>query len=235
MTAGTLASLLLAASAVSAAAPPAGQYVSGDGLGFNWSLALTRTGRFSFDWRGCLGKYDSNHGRTNFDGTWLTLLPELPRANGFARQLPLKWLYLAWGERHYLVASDELGEFVRAVNEGTEPRSEVHGAFLLRRSDWTLPAPTPPPLPAEWSALLRPDSVSASVLAVAADGIATLDRGIAGGLAVGLPLAVWPGSADGSPRYAWGTVTEATATSARFRVDLGDPVQVGDLATTRHP
>src|SRR5687767_13739491 len=42
--------------------PWAGEYYYGDGLGVNVRLLLTPQSGFVFQWRGCLGVYDRNHG-----------------------------------------------------------------------------------------------------------------------------------------------------------------------------
>ena len=212
--------------------PPPGEYYSGDGLGMNWTFKVTDAGRFEFAWHGCLGLYDSNEGKLAVDGRWVTLAPEKPRDNGFARQLPLRWLYLRWGQRHYLIADDELSDFVRDVNDQSEPRSDAHGMHLLRDGDWKRRASGAPELPGEWASLLRPRPVSARVVAIEEGGIATLDRGTDAGMAVGLPLTVIaPGNKD--PRLGSGLVIDATPSSARMRVTLGDKPRVGDLASTK--
>ena len=217
---------------LSLAAPPAGEYYSGDGLGKNWTVRVTGGGRFDFEWHGCLGLYDSNKGSFVVDGPWVTLNPEKPRANGFGRQLPLKWLYLGWGDRHYLIADDELGDFIRAINDQSEPRTRIHGRFLLRMGEWELPAVGVPPLPPEWTALLRPRPISAEVVSVDGSGTATLDAGTSAGLAVGLPLTVMSPKKGRAARVAWGTVVDATPSSARLRITMGDRVKPGDVAST---
>jgi hypothetical protein len=45
------------------AAPLAGKYYSGDGMGYNISLELKEDGTFHAEWHGCLGKYGEAQGR----------------------------------------------------------------------------------------------------------------------------------------------------------------------------
>jgi hypothetical protein len=145
----------------------------------------------------------------------------------------LKWLHVAWGKRHYLLADDQLGDFVRAINDQSEPRSEVHGSFLLHDGDWKLPATGAPPLPPEWESLLRPQPVSARVVAVEKGGIVRLDSGTTAGLTLGLPLTLMSPQQTRSVRLAWGTVVEATQAAARVKITLGDKVRPGDLVGTK--
>ncbi len=132
----------------------AGVYYGGDGLGVNWTLTIVATGRFSFTWDGCLGRYDENEGDAVLEGGTLRLRPEQPLDKGLAKKLPLRWLPVAWGERVYLLEEEDVPLFAKYVNQGSEPRSEAHGLFLLRRDDWKKVAPGAPALPEKWSSFL---------------------------------------------------------------------------------
>ena len=45
-----------------------GSYYHGDGLGTNCTITIEVDGRFSYQWRGCLGVYEKNEGRIEVAG-----------------------------------------------------------------------------------------------------------------------------------------------------------------------
>lgn len=71
-----------------------------------------------------------------------------------------------WGERRYLIPEDRGIEFVNAIHHGMEPRSEVHGLFLLASGDESKPATGLPGLPPAWLALMRAEPLMLRVRSV---------------------------------------------------------------------
>jgi hypothetical protein len=127
------------------ASPPglaeiAGTYYLGDGLGVNLTLVVAPDGAFSFRLQGCLGTYARAEGRVSIHDGELWLETER-KDSEFLHFLPFRW-----GDRLYLIPSDELHDFANAIDRGTEPRSDAHGLFYLREDDWDKPVDGPPDL-----------------------------------------------------------------------------------------
>ncbi len=101
----------------------------------NVSLSLAPKAGYVYEWHGCLGLYDRNYGTVEEkDGTLrLSFTFDHQREGhlGIAERL----VPIAWGEREYLVPAKEIVGFCNEINEGSEPRKEVHGMSLLRVGD----------------------------------------------------------------------------------------------------
>jgi len=136
-----------------------GSYYYGDGLGVNCSLVVKSEGRFSFIWRGCLGVYDQNQGGAKVVKDHLILTPEQPNESKGFGGTPTDFILVCWGDRLYLVPKDAGKAFCSLVNEGGEPRSNVHGNFYLRRGDWEKKVTGLPIVPKEWESLLQKKQV----------------------------------------------------------------------------
>jgi hypothetical protein len=52
-----------------------GAYYRGDGLGYNVSLTLRKNGKYTAEWRGCLGKYGEASGTWRLNDKRITLSP----------------------------------------------------------------------------------------------------------------------------------------------------------------
>lgn len=137
----------------------AGEYFEGDGLGENVSLTVARGAGISATWFGCMGLYGANEGDVlelpagrlefRFNG------PNGGGGQGPFGRFPTSVTLVRWGERRYLLADDQMMDFVNAMHEGWEPRSDLHGMFLLARGDEEKPAPGLPGLPEGILAYLR--------------------------------------------------------------------------------
>lgn len=143
--------------------PWAGTYYHGDGLGVNVRLSIAPLAGFAATWDGCMGRYDLNYGTVGEAGGRLRLTFEhenRPGAfPGFAEELAV----IPWGERVYLVASDELVEFCNAVNAGDEPRRGGHGGFLARDGDGDRKVSGAPGVPESHRKYLLPRPVTARI------------------------------------------------------------------------
>lgn len=127
-----------------------GKYYLGDGLGYNNYLDLRPDGRFAYKWEGCLGTYDENAGGYRLEEGMLVLSPERRSIRKSFKGTPTRFLPVSWGPRLYLVPEAETLEFVNEINQGREPRNEVHGRFYLREGDEKIPVSGFPVLPAKW-------------------------------------------------------------------------------------
>ena len=93
-------------------------------------------------------------------------------------------------------------DFVNAINRGYEPRSGVHGMFLLARGDEAKPVDGLPALPDRYLSAIRSQSLDAGVTSIESlpdyrsEGYCekryrlTLDHGAADGLVPGVELKV---------------------------------------------
>ncbi len=137
----------------------AGEYYEGDGLGENVVMAIAPDAGVAATWLGCVGVYGSNEGDIDDLGGG-RLAFRFSRRNGndagiLIGTFPSSVTLVRWGARRYLLADDEMIKFVNAIHQGSEPRKEGHGSFLLARDDEKLPASGLPTLPAEYLAYLR--------------------------------------------------------------------------------
>jgi hypothetical protein len=110
----------------------AGHYYYGDGLGVNVELSLAPKSGFAFTWNGCLGLYDMNYGDVVESSGKIRLVPKLPNEHKPFEGISQEFLPIVWGDRHYLIAAEEVVKFANAVNAGFEPREGAWGTFLLR-------------------------------------------------------------------------------------------------------
>ncbi len=126
--------------------PWAGSYYQGDGLGANLTLTLAPRAGAAYQWHGCLGLYDQNHGPVSETEGRLTVEWAFP-GGGFARGTPREYLLVRWGQRRYLVPTAEVLEFCRDALAGREPRDWRLGRYYLRVGDEGKPATGQPVLP----------------------------------------------------------------------------------------
>lgn len=144
----------------------AGHYYYGDGLGVNVELSLAPESGFAFTWNGCLGLYDMNYGDAVQSGGKIRLVPKLPNENKPFEGIAREFLPIVWGDRHYLIATDEVVKFANAINAGFEPRKDAWGMFLLRREDVSKPATGNPSLPLEHSEYLLKHPIDAEIASI---------------------------------------------------------------------
>jgi hypothetical protein len=144
----------------------AGEYYYGDGLGTNVSVQLAPRTGFVFTWYGCMGLYAKNYGAVESRNGLVVLRPELPNKREAYAGTATEFLPVRWGERHYLIAADQMIDFANQYNAGFEPRASVYGMHLLRRGDDQKPATGKPPLPFEYRGYLLDRPIEAHVTAV---------------------------------------------------------------------
>lgn len=228
--------LLAIASAAVAASPTAlddlaGDYYFGDGLGVNCRMTVSKAGKFAFEWTGCLGTYDENKGAASIQGGILQLKPQKEnRRQGF-RGTATEFYPVRWGARMYLVPTNELVEFCNEVNQGTEPRREVHGQYYLRSADANKPASGKPAIPGEWSKYLLDHPVRGKIVELAGQQGAWLDKGSKDGLLEGMVLTAQP---HGQTRFAQVLVEAVESDRCRIRCRWrNSELAVGQTVTSR--
>ena len=181
----------------------AGEYYAGDGLGVNVSLTIAPKSGYMFEWHGCLGTYDRNYGAVTTSNGQLHLAFTFENKREGFRGIAPDFVPISWGQRRYLVPADDVVGFCNNVNEGREPRTGVHGFYLLRRGDETKDVTGLPSVPAKYRPYLLEKSIEATIIAVGAftirpsrgdwkfkDAPVPLDAGSSQGLRSGMELAV---------------------------------------------
>ena len=213
----------------------AGDYFSGDGLGINCSLKLTTVGRFEFTWRGCLGEYDKNQGTAVFTDNVLVIEPEKPDVREGFQGTPTTFRVIRWGDRRYLVATEELLDFCNSINQGEEPRSRRHGNFYLQDGDWHVPISGRPALPEEWLAFLLKKPVRGRVSELVGDKQVKITLGYNDGIREGMILTVRGTDEDFFScqlRVIDVDETESQAEYEYYGIDE-TPAQIGHLVSSR--
>lgn len=181
----------------------AGEYYMGDGLGVNTSLVVAPAAGYVFEWHGCLGLYDRNYGAVTWKEGRLALSFTFPNIRKGFRGIAPELVPIKWGTRRYLISSDAVIGFCNEVNQGGEPRNEVHGQFLLRKGDEKEKVKGFPELPEQYRPFLLLKPVEARITAVGPyitrpsivdwkfkDTPVTLDAEAKKGLRVGMELVV---------------------------------------------
>ena len=161
----------------------AGKYYSGDGLGFNMTLVIKPEGGFSYESRGCTGKYAEANGAATIANGVITLKPE-----GKVKQQPFTLIPVRWDERLYLVDKEKLLEFCNDVNQGSEPRKDAHGSAYIRIGDERKVVSGPPNLPGEWRTFLLRKPVVGVVVKMISAYKAEVNLGAEDGIKKGMTL-----------------------------------------------
>jgi hypothetical protein len=220
----------------------AGNYYYSDGLGVNVELSLAPKSGFAFTWNGCLGPYDMNYGDVVEANGKIRLVPKLPNERKPFEGIATEFLPIVWGDRHYLIAADEVVEFANAVNAGFEPREGMWGRFLLRREDVSKSATGSPSLPLQYSDYLLKHPIDAQIASIKNSRIKKSERFTTVLLNVGAPQGVKKGMEFylyvPSGLYASATITDVNDTSSEAEIsqccdDKAGPPAVGWKLSTR--
>ena len=143
--------------------PWAGQYFEGDGLGVTISLFAAPNQGFAFEWRGCGGLYDRNYGSVTEADDLIHLAFTFPnQREGFAGIAG--GLYIVrWGDRRYLIPTNNIIDFCNSVNSGLEPRSRPHGSHLLRIGDELKEVSGVPSIPSSFQSYLLKQPITVEI------------------------------------------------------------------------
>lgn len=220
----------------------AGHYYYGDGLGVNVELDLAPKSGFAFAWNGCLGLYDMNCGDVVESGGTIRLVPKLPNERKPFEGIAPEYVPIVWGDRHYLIATNEVVKFANSVNAGFEPREGSWGMFFLKRDDVSKSATGSPSLPLEYSEYLLKHPIDAEISSIKNSRISKSERLTTVLLNVGAPQGVKKGMEFylyvPSGLYASATVTDVNNTSSEAEIsqccdDKAGPPAVGWKLSTR--
>ena len=139
----------------------AGRYLYGSFVS-HFQLTIAPESGFAFSSGGCVGTYGLNYGTVQATGGTLTLVPQENNQRdpwGISTEL----LPIQWGERHYLIPTTRILEFINAINAGFEPRKTVSGIFFLKWGDEFRPVVGKPKLPAEYADYLLENPIRAKI------------------------------------------------------------------------
>ena len=220
----------------------AGHYYYGDGLGVNVELDLAPKSGFAFTWNGCLGLYDMNYGDVVESGGTIRLAPQLPNQHKPFEGIAPEFLPIVWGDRHYLIAKDEVVKFANAINAGFEPREGSWGMFFLKREDVSKSVTGNPRLPLEYSEYLLKHPIDAEISSVKNSRTSKSEQLTTVQFNVGAPQGVKKGMEFylyvPSGFYASATVTDVNDTSSEAEIsqccgDKTGPPAVGWKLSTR--
>jgi hypothetical protein len=188
MVAMALSFALLLATPAGVATPIAGEYYQGDGTGVNWTLILKADHTFTFRWMGCLGEYGRAAGRWREERDVVKLFPSM--IHDMADRLPLSYQVVRWGERVYLLTSDEIADFCSIVNERSLVTFDwTQGRFFLRAGCSNRRPAGKPSVPPTYADFLLDEPVSAKIVSVYG-GRATIDAGAKDHLRPGMVMRV---------------------------------------------
>lgn len=146
--------------------PWAGEYYEGDGLGMNISLLIAPRAGYVYEWRSCTGVDERNYGAVTFKDGRLRLSFTFDNKHERHTNIPEEFVPVPWGARKYLIPSERMRYFCNRVNDGTEPRRERWGLFLMRREDEKKEVEGLPDLPAEYQRLLLRKPIETEIIGV---------------------------------------------------------------------
>lgn len=151
-----------------------GVYAQGQGYGGR-ALTLNQDGNFAWEASDDTGFHQTTRGTYKVSKTTLILQPTHTEATQEGEDatkpeaIPLRYFCVPWGERLYLVETDQIQKFCEAVNVGSEP-CVWHGKYLLRADDEGKEVKGKPQIPRPWSDFVLARPVMARVRAVTHTG-----------------------------------------------------------------
>lgn len=137
----------------------AGTYDWSDGGTSNEVLMWTPRAGFLVFRLGCYpGVHDLNYGSVSDSPTMIQMLPALSSAGTRLGSLHARYLPVKWGERHYLIAEDEVSAFydsVTGIRAEQDENAVLIADFLLKRDDVDKPIEGMPVLPPGYERFVR--------------------------------------------------------------------------------
>lgn len=145
----------------------AGEYYYGDGLGVNVDFSMAPKSGFAFTWNGCLGLYDLNYGDVTFEDGRYKLKFRYPNKREGFEGIAGEFIPVRWSARHYLIAPEQLTEFLNGVNSGFEAQTRsIQHRFLLKLGDESLPVNGFPDVPPKYRTFLLSAPIRAQISSV---------------------------------------------------------------------
>jgi hypothetical protein len=176
----------------------AGDYFYGDGFENNHTLKIHDNGTFTYHRDGCSGTLEALEGTIRRGRNRLSLTP-LNTSKSSGKGLSRELMSVTWGERHYLIPTNDLLGFVNSINRGTEPTTHgSRGMYFLREGDWDRSADGLPGLPAEWLSRILPQPVTARIVGKNENGQWRISAGKSAYLYPKLEMFATPGADNGT-------------------------------------
>ncbi len=138
--------------------PWAGKYYAGFARGMYLELDVAPQAGFAYTWDTCTNLQSENYGDVSWNDGWLHLQCKLDAEKKRYEIPATEFVLVRWGQRHYLISLDAMGDFISRIIGGNEPRSVPRsrgGYIFLRDGDWEKPAEGLPELPEDYLAVLR--------------------------------------------------------------------------------
>ena len=109
---------------------------------------------------------DNRYGTVDWNGNIVKLTYAFDLEDSGFDRCASEYKPIRWGERHYLIPSDEIVQFCNAVNSRDEPRNCVRGHYFLRWGDEKKEAKGKPELPEKYMPYLLDEPVDATIVSV---------------------------------------------------------------------
>jgi len=145
--------------------PWAGDYYRGD-VYDTITLVLAPEAGYVFEWHGCLGVYDRNYGLVTTTNGAIRLSVTFPNPGKGFEKMAQELIPVPWGDRRYLIPTDDVIGFCNCVNDGFEPRTCGAGFHLLRRGDEKKSVSGFPSVPADYRAYLLTTPINAVITGI---------------------------------------------------------------------
>jgi len=148
--------------------PWAGEYHVSDALTGKTIFVAPKAG-FSFLWNCCMGPCDINYGAVDFEGGRVVTKSILPNRRDSFQGVDSAFYPILWGDRHYLIAEDEMLDFCNSINAGFEP-ADGNGFFgshfLIKTGDEKKPTSGPPPIPEQYREYVLAKPINAQIVSI---------------------------------------------------------------------
>lgn len=119
-------------------------------------------------------------GRVEFSEGLIKLIPDHTVPAEGMRGIALNWTPVVWGDRHYLVATDALLDFVNSVNNGYEPSFRglgFGGSYFKKKGDENIRVSGVPNVPQSYRRYLLTKPIRGNVKLVGNFNVEKIDDG----------------------------------------------------------
>ena len=144
----------------------AGHYYLGGGTGVNIYLDISPKSGFVLEWQGCMGRYDRNYGKVKVENGIIYLEFEIWNMKQGFQGFDSQYLPVKWGEKRYLIPSEDIIGFCNNINHGREPRTGCWGSFFLNEEDYDKKVQGLPDIPEKYKPYILKKPINAKIVKV---------------------------------------------------------------------